>query len=551
LIPASESSPRVSPAETTRWFAGLYRARNAVVIVGLLTVVGLALRLSLYGDSLFGDELSTYYIVAGHSFGQVMHLLNNHSVELNPPLFFILTWVSQSLFGLSTESLRLVSLLAGTATIPLTFALGRMVGPRTGLVAAVLAATSPFLIYYSTEARAYALMASLVLAAALALLKALRSSGWGWWILYSVCTCAAAYTHYMSVFALIALALWALVTQPAARLRTAVALVGAAILYVPELPVLRETSKSSGTGIMGFLDPLSVHSVRVDLGHWAIGHPYVSLTQVPSTTALALIGAAVVGALAGAGQRLGPRLRQAELPRPKATEALVALLAVAAPVGAILYTLFRPSVWGARNVISSWPAFAVCLAALVSYPRAPWRLVTISLLLIGFTIGGVTMLSGSVHRPDYQDAVAYLNRVDPHGGPVVDLPGPTPGPPEEAEAALDLAGVAHQHPLFRIGTPTLRQVLAAPPYAALSAPTGETIAHEAAAAAGRGPLFLILPSSVSAARLQSVRQRHMHSTASPLAYLGSFLGALPARFRFVSTHTSAGLAPVTVYVLRG
>ena len=306
----------------------------------------------MYGDSLFGDELSTYYIVAGHSFGQMMHLLNNHSVELNPPLFFILTWVSQSLFGLSTESLRLVSLLAGTATIPLTFALGRMVGQRTGLVAAALAATSPFLIYYSTEARAYALMAFLVLAAALALLRALRSCEWGWWILYSVCTCAAAYTHYISVFALIALALWALVTQPAARLRTAVALVGAAILYLPELPVLRATSKSSGTGIMGFLDPLSVHSVRLDLSHWAIGHPYVSLTQVPGTVALVLIGAAVVGALAATAQRLGPRLRQAEFPRPSATEALVALLAVAAPVGAILYTLFRPSVWGARNVIS-------------------------------------------------------------------------------------------------------------------------------------------------------------------------------------------------------
>ncbi|HEX8977168.1 MAG TPA: hypothetical protein VF781_11690, partial [Solirubrobacteraceae bacterium] len=253
-----------------------------------------------------------------------------------------------------------------------------------------------------------------------------------------------------------------------------------------------------------------------------------------------------------AGPQLGAEPRgRAELRRPTASEALVILLAVAAPVGAILYSLFRPSVWGARNVISSWPAFAVCLGALVSCPRAPLRLLTSGLLVAGFAIGGVTMLSSSVHRPDYHGAVAYLNRIDPHGGPVADLPGPTPGPLEETEAALALAGVAAQHPVFRIGTPTLRQVLSAPPYAALSAPTGETIAREAAVAAGRGPLFLILPSAVPVTVLEAVRHRHLHSTASTLGYLGSFLGALPARLRFVSSHTSAGLAPVTVYVLRG
>ncbi|HEX8976388.1 MAG TPA: glycosyltransferase family 39 protein, partial [Solirubrobacteraceae bacterium] len=297
---ASESSPRLPPAQRRRSRPALDSARGAAVIVVALTLLGLGLRLSMLGDSLFGDELSTYYIVAGHSFGQVMHLLNNHSVELNPPLFFILTWVSQSIFGLSTESLRLVSLLAGTATIPLTFLLGRKIGPRTGLVAAALAALCPFMIYYSTEARAYALMAFLVLAAALALLRALRSPGWGWWVLYALGTCAAAYTHYISVFALIALALWALTTQPVARLRILTALAGAALLYIPELPVLRATSRSSGTGIMGFLDPLSVHSVRVDLSHWAIGHPYVSLTQVPGTVALVLIGIALAAAVSAA-----------------------------------------------------------------------------------------------------------------------------------------------------------------------------------------------------------------------------------------------------------
>jgi mannosyltransferase len=115
-------------------------------------------------------------------------------------------------------ALKLVSLLTGAATIPLVYLLGRCtVSAAAGLVAAALAAGCPFLIYYSSEARPYALMVFLVLVATLALLQALASPGWGWWGVYALAACAAAYTHFTSVFVLVVLFLWALVTQPAAR----------------------------------------------------------------------------------------------------------------------------------------------------------------------------------------------------------------------------------------------------------------------------------------------------------------------------------------------
>jgi hypothetical protein len=55
------------------------------------------------------------------------------------------------------------------------------------------------------------------------------------------------------------------------------------------------------------------------------------------------------------------------------------------------------------------------LAALVTLARTRLRALPILLLVAGFALGGISMLSSSVHRPAYADAVSYLNRVDPAG----------------------------------------------------------------------------------------------------------------------------------------
>ncbi len=528
--------------------------RSVLVLLTLITLAGLVLRLPSFGGSLFGDELSAFYIVAHHSFGQVMHLLNYHSTELNPQLFFILAWTSETVLGLTTETMKLPSLIAGTATIPMIYCLGRRaVGARAGLVAAALAAGCPFLIFYSTEARPYALMLFLVLGAVLALLRALRSDGVGWWLLYALCTCAAAYTHFTSIFALGTIALWALVTQPRNRLRVLGALAIAAVAYLPELPVLRKISKSPGTNLYEFLDPLSAHLVRRDLGRWAIGHPYLPLARVPGTLALAVITAGVVVGLAGCALRLagGRRDRSPWRPQPSAMVLLVVLLALASPVGVILYSILGKGVWGARNVIASWGGFAVVLAALVTYPRRPVRALAGALLVVGFTFGGLSMLPTSVHRPDYQAAVAYLRALAPGGAPVADLPGPTPGPPTETEAAIDLAQIGRRYPVSRIGYPTLARVLAAPPYGALPTPRGEATARQVAMRAGRGMFFIVAATAAPGPELITVRRKHFHSTQGPLGYLGSFLGAIPARFHLVAYRTFPGLAPVSVYAMHG
>ena len=93
------------------------RGAGALWTIGIVTVVGLLLRLPSFNSSLFGDEISTYYIVTGDSLGRVLQLVHSNQ-ETSPPLYFILAWIAKGL-GHSAQSIRLPSLVAGTAADPL------------------------------------------------------------------------------------------------------------------------------------------------------------------------------------------------------------------------------------------------------------------------------------------------------------------------------------------------------------------------------------------------------------------------------------------------
>src|SRR5687767_10491897 len=78
--------------------------------------------------------------------------------ETQPPLYLVIAKAWQAVFGLGEVGIRSLSAVAGIATIPVVYAAGRLLGsPRAGLIAAALTAASPFMIWYSQEARPYAL----------------------------------------------------------------------------------------------------------------------------------------------------------------------------------------------------------------------------------------------------------------------------------------------------------------------------------------------------------------------------------------------------------
>ncbi len=78
----------------------------------VLSVAGVVLRIIVAHQSLFADELSTYWISATHGLGGVLKLLYSvgpiKHAEITPPLYFVLAWATSQL-GHSPELLRLPS----------------------------------------------------------------------------------------------------------------------------------------------------------------------------------------------------------------------------------------------------------------------------------------------------------------------------------------------------------------------------------------------------------------------------------------------------------
>ena len=133
-------------------------------LLALAIAAGLALRLVVLQQSSFGDELSTYWIVGDHSGLAGVWDVVHSDAEITPPLYFLAAKLTTGIH-FSPEMLRLPSLIAGVLSIPLTYLVGlRTIGRRAALLAAALVALSPFLIYYSTEARGYQLAIALLLA---------------------------------------------------------------------------------------------------------------------------------------------------------------------------------------------------------------------------------------------------------------------------------------------------------------------------------------------------------------------------------------------------
>src|SRR5690242_6666019 len=92
------------------------------IAVALLMAVGVAVRIAVARDSLFADELSTFWIVTAHGPRGVLSTVHSDA-EITPPLYFAAAWLTTQL-GHGPLLVRLPSLVAGTLTIPAMHALG-------------------------------------------------------------------------------------------------------------------------------------------------------------------------------------------------------------------------------------------------------------------------------------------------------------------------------------------------------------------------------------------------------------------------------------------
>ena len=177
----------------------------------IILVLSAALRVSLIHGSLWLDELHTAWVVSDGPFDIFERArIGNHS-----PVYFVLPWITTSLFGMSEWALRLPSLLAGLAVVAAVYGITLTI-TRSLLAAVTAALFATFdhnFLFYATEARPYACV-QLVAAIQLVLFWKLQARGdYRLRVAFVSTTCLLMYLHYTAILVvfgeLVAQGFWA------------------------------------------------------------------------------------------------------------------------------------------------------------------------------------------------------------------------------------------------------------------------------------------------------------------------------------------------------
>ena len=166
------------------------------LVVAALALAGCAVRLLLVRGIWVDEAISVRQ--AHMSLPDMLQDLRR--TDNHPPLYFLLLWGTTKVLGYSELAVRAPAIVAGTALVPALFLCGReLFDRRTGLVAAALATCAPLAVWYSQEARMYALFMLLATLAVWAQVRVLRDGRGRWWVLYAAITIALLYTQYFSI----------------------------------------------------------------------------------------------------------------------------------------------------------------------------------------------------------------------------------------------------------------------------------------------------------------------------------------------------------------
>jgi len=182
-----------------------------------VTVLGFALRCYELGNQpIWEDDLYTLASLKAPDFGTYIAVIRTYGPD-HVPFYFLSVYFWTRLLGISAATVRFFSVLLGTASIPLLFALGRSVlGQRAGLAAALLLALSPMEILQSRTPRPYALLFFLALVSVYGLVKACRTDSKLWWGVNVVANALLIWSHYFAAFIPFAELCFLFLTRPRA-----------------------------------------------------------------------------------------------------------------------------------------------------------------------------------------------------------------------------------------------------------------------------------------------------------------------------------------------
>ena len=384
----------VATAGRSRLLLGL-TGRGWLVVAG---VAGLALAVRLHDlteRELWLDEACTYYYV---------HNLFDWPADGPPMLLEVTSWpyvaalhAWTAVWGETPAGLRSFSVLAGClAVLAVMGVAGRIAGWRSAVALGLLAAVHPLHVYYSQEARPYALWTLEFAVLYWLLFEAALRGRWRWWWAFGAVLLLTVATHYYTLFWLPASALAIIVATDRRRFvkQWLVTHVGLALVLVPF--VLLVVLPVSGRGSQGWLQQVWAsyppilaipRSLAALLPSGLYSETYLGplsgaaaeaaqLVGVPVVATFARWGAALIAAALLGAWYVDRSQRRVPHSGSSADPCLVWLLltSLAALLVPFAYSALRsPAYVAGRYDLAAWPAVTLVVALLVTQRRlARW-----------------------------------------------------------------------------------------------------------------------------------------------------------------------------------
>lgn len=167
----------------------------------ILFLLGLSLLsiFFLFTQSIRLDEAQSIWV----STKPVLSILDFSARDVHVPLYFLLLHFWILFFGPDIIAARSLSLVFFLLTVPLLYYLTRtLVNKQTALLTVTLFALSPFILWYSSEARMYTLFTFISTLNNLFFIRFFRSEGQKSKVEYFLSAVFGLYTHYFFIFLL-------------------------------------------------------------------------------------------------------------------------------------------------------------------------------------------------------------------------------------------------------------------------------------------------------------------------------------------------------------
>lgn len=348
-----------------------------------ILLLGVILRLIHLDMVLWGDEVATW------AFSRRQPLVEMLAYSLNdptPPLYYILMHFFIRLLGVSKEMLRLPSVFLGVALLPVVYWSVRVASFQKidALLATLLVATSSMLIYYSQEARAYALLAFLGVLSVGMLFHSLQSPRWWKDLLYAIVLLLFVTTSYYGL-ALAAAEMICLLIYRSWKTFfagvVALALTGGLIAY----QTLANTFSWGAAGrpvdlsaVLSLVNTLTVGTIGMRSLSVMANGPMLAFPIEPVNIILGIVGIFLYIGIAIAGAR---SYRQLQADQRKSF--IILLVCIVIPLGLALLAgspLSPRPQWLLRGLIFIWPIFI--MATTISMKFSHWRPVFVLGILV-------------------------------------------------------------------------------------------------------------------------------------------------------------------------